>query len=181
MYIICGLCLRNNNRSVVFFWNVYFLQGVYPTTAEKFFDLLLSDSSNFTNEYRAARKDSHLTVSCRLSHPSCIHQYLLLIVSHSCGQVCCCMIHSGTSLMEAWVLLCTFEDYFYKNELLQYLERNKPSNWLHSKSCDLRPVMEWYCLAEASELTKIIIFFLWPIYGEIYPSYLYSMQCIDDF
>lgn len=36
--------------------------GVYPTTAEKFFELLLSDSSNFTNEYRAARKDAHLTI-----------------------------------------------------------------------------------------------------------------------
>ncbi|KAL8104448.1 BAG-associated GRAM protein 1 isoform X1 [Apium graveolens] len=36
--------------------------AVYPTTAEKFFELLLSDSSNFTNEYRAERKDAHLTI-----------------------------------------------------------------------------------------------------------------------
>ncbi|GAY44771.1 hypothetical protein CUMW_084430 [Citrus unshiu] len=34
--------------------------GVFPCTAEQFFTLLFSDDSNFTNEYRAARKDNNL-------------------------------------------------------------------------------------------------------------------------
>ncbi|KAH9727126.1 hypothetical protein KPL70_008535 [Citrus sinensis] len=33
---------------------------VFPCTAEQFFTLLFSDDSNFTNEYRAARKDNNL-------------------------------------------------------------------------------------------------------------------------
>lgn len=35
---------------------------VFPCTAEQFFDLLLSDGSNFTHEYRSARKDSNLNL-----------------------------------------------------------------------------------------------------------------------
>ncbi|POO02029.1 C2- GRAM domain containing protein [Trema orientale] len=35
---------------------------VFPCTAERFFNLLLNDDSNFTNEYRSARKDTNLTV-----------------------------------------------------------------------------------------------------------------------
>ncbi|PON77667.1 C2- GRAM domain containing protein [Parasponia andersonii] len=35
---------------------------VFPCTDEKFFNLLLNDDSNFTNEYRSARKDTNLTV-----------------------------------------------------------------------------------------------------------------------
>ncbi|XP_031125283.1 BAG-associated GRAM protein 1-like isoform X1 [Ipomoea triloba] len=42
------------------------LSGIYndifPCTAEEFFGILLSDGSNFTQEYRAARKDSNLTM-----------------------------------------------------------------------------------------------------------------------
>ncbi|XP_019189176.1 PREDICTED: BAG-associated GRAM protein 1-like isoform X3 [Ipomoea nil] len=42
------------------------LSGIYndifPSTAEEFFRILLSDGSNFTQEYRAARKDSNLTM-----------------------------------------------------------------------------------------------------------------------
>ncbi|XVF37577.1 hypothetical protein REPUB_Repub20aG0021300 [Reevesia pubescens] len=33
---------------------------VFPCTAEQFYNLLLSDESSFTNEYRSARKDSNL-------------------------------------------------------------------------------------------------------------------------
>ncbi|KAK9205725.1 hypothetical protein WN943_015994 [Citrus x changshan-huyou] len=36
---------------------------VFPCTAEQFFTLLFSDDSTFTNEYRAARKDTNLVVS----------------------------------------------------------------------------------------------------------------------
>ncbi|XP_052293176.1 BAG-associated GRAM protein 1 isoform X7 [Citrus sinensis] len=35
---------------------------VFPCTAEQFFTLLFSDDSNFTNEYRAARKDNNLVM-----------------------------------------------------------------------------------------------------------------------
>ncbi|KAL7619034.1 hypothetical protein Lser_V15G02869 [Lactuca serriola] len=35
---------------------------VFPSTAEQFLDLLLSDGSNFTSEYRAARKDTNLNI-----------------------------------------------------------------------------------------------------------------------
>ncbi|KDO64005.1 hypothetical protein CISIN_1g0251472mg, partial [Citrus sinensis] len=35
-------------------------EDVFPCTAEQFFTLLFSDDSNFTNEYRAARKDNNL-------------------------------------------------------------------------------------------------------------------------
>ncbi|KVI00339.1 C2 calcium-dependent membrane targeting [Cynara cardunculus var. scolymus] len=35
---------------------------VFPRTAEQFFDLLLSDSSNFTSDYRSARKDTNLNM-----------------------------------------------------------------------------------------------------------------------
>ncbi|XWS09426.1 hypothetical protein CRYUN_Cryun40dG0083700 [Craigia yunnanensis] len=42
------------------------LVGIYndgfPCTAEQFFNLLLSDDSSFTNEYRSARKDTNLTM-----------------------------------------------------------------------------------------------------------------------
>ncbi|KAL6203116.1 hypothetical protein ACLB2K_026819 [Fragaria x ananassa] len=34
----------------------------FPCTAENFFNLLLSDNSNFTNEYRSARKDTNLVI-----------------------------------------------------------------------------------------------------------------------
>ena len=65
---------------------MYFLQGVYPTTAELFFKLLLNDDSNFTNEYRAARKDAHLSVSYGLCHASCINifyfYYLIVVVKY---------------------------------------------------------------------------------------------------
>lgn len=40
-----------------------FLQDVFPHTAEQFYNLLLSDDSSFTNEYRAVRKDTNLSVS----------------------------------------------------------------------------------------------------------------------
>ncbi|KAK8703518.1 hypothetical protein V6N13_047174 [Hibiscus sabdariffa] len=35
---------------------------VFPCTAEQFFDLLLSDDSSFTNEYRSVRKDTNLVM-----------------------------------------------------------------------------------------------------------------------
>ncbi|KAK9725197.1 hypothetical protein RND81_05G128300 [Saponaria officinalis] len=35
---------------------------VFPCTAERFFNLLLSDDSNYTNEYRSARKDSNVII-----------------------------------------------------------------------------------------------------------------------
>ncbi|CAH9117192.1 unnamed protein product [Cuscuta europaea] len=35
---------------------------VFPCNAEQYFGILLSDGSNFTQEYRAARKDSNLTI-----------------------------------------------------------------------------------------------------------------------
>ncbi|KAE8674637.1 hypothetical protein F3Y22_tig00111741pilonHSYRG00054 [Hibiscus syriacus] len=35
---------------------------VFPCTAEKLYNLLLSDDSNFTNEYRSSRKDKNLTM-----------------------------------------------------------------------------------------------------------------------
>lgn len=35
---------------------------VFPRTAEQFFDLLLSDSSTFTSDYRSARKDTNLNM-----------------------------------------------------------------------------------------------------------------------
>ncbi|VFQ82859.1 unnamed protein product [Cuscuta campestris] len=35
---------------------------VFPCTAEQFFEMLLSEGSNFTQEYRAVRKDSNLTI-----------------------------------------------------------------------------------------------------------------------
>ncbi|XP_059655183.1 BAG-associated GRAM protein 1 isoform X2 [Cornus florida] len=35
---------------------------VFPSTAEQFFELLLNDDSNFTNEYRSVRKDANLTM-----------------------------------------------------------------------------------------------------------------------
>ncbi|KAJ4843732.1 hypothetical protein Tsubulata_031476 [Turnera subulata] len=35
---------------------------VFPCTAEQFFNLLLSDDSKFTNEYRSDRKDTNLTM-----------------------------------------------------------------------------------------------------------------------
>lgn len=34
----------------------------FPCTAEQFFNLLLSDDSNYTNEYRSARKDSNVII-----------------------------------------------------------------------------------------------------------------------
>ncbi|KAM5583982.1 BAG-associated GRAM protein 1 [Rosa sericea] len=34
----------------------------FPCTAENYFNLLLSDNSNFTNEYRSARKDTNLVI-----------------------------------------------------------------------------------------------------------------------
>ncbi|KAI4373995.1 hypothetical protein MLD38_012046 [Melastoma candidum] len=37
-------------------------KDVFPCSAEKFFDLLLSDDSKFTTEYRTARKDSKLLI-----------------------------------------------------------------------------------------------------------------------
>ncbi|XP_024024614.1 BAG-associated GRAM protein 1 isoform X2 [Morus notabilis] len=40
--------------------NIY--NDVFPCTAENFFNLLLSDNSTFTNEYRSARKDTNLTM-----------------------------------------------------------------------------------------------------------------------
>ena len=43
----------------------FFPQDVFPCTAEKYFNLLLSDDSNFIKEYRAARKDTNLTVSAK--------------------------------------------------------------------------------------------------------------------
>ncbi|PHT40205.1 hypothetical protein CQW23_19059 [Capsicum baccatum] len=43
------------------------LSGIYndifPCTPQQFFDLLLADGSNFTNDYRTARKDSNLNES----------------------------------------------------------------------------------------------------------------------
>ncbi|XP_047317140.1 BAG-associated GRAM protein 1-like isoform X2 [Impatiens glandulifera] len=36
--------------------------GVFASTAEQFFDIFLSDGSNFTNEYRAVRKDTNLSI-----------------------------------------------------------------------------------------------------------------------
>lgn len=39
-----------------------FHQDIFPCTAEQFFELLLKDGSSFTNEYRAVRKDTNLTV-----------------------------------------------------------------------------------------------------------------------
>ncbi|XP_047334549.1 BAG-associated GRAM protein 1-like [Impatiens glandulifera] len=36
--------------------------GVFASTAEQYFDIVLSDGSNFTNEYRAIRKDTNLSV-----------------------------------------------------------------------------------------------------------------------
>ena len=38
-------------------------QDNFPCTAEQFFNLLLSDDSNYINEYRSARKDSEVIVS----------------------------------------------------------------------------------------------------------------------
>lgn len=38
-------------------------KDVLTCTAEQFFDLLLADGSNFTNEYRAAGKDFNINVS----------------------------------------------------------------------------------------------------------------------
>ncbi|KAL4632054.1 hypothetical protein ACB092_04G024700 [Castanea dentata] len=35
---------------------------VFPCTAEQFFNILLNDGSNFTNEYRSARKDTNLVM-----------------------------------------------------------------------------------------------------------------------
>ncbi|XP_076887251.1 BAG-associated GRAM protein 1-like [Bidens hawaiensis] len=35
---------------------------VFASTAEQFFDLLLSDGSNFTNDYRSSRKDTNLNI-----------------------------------------------------------------------------------------------------------------------
>ncbi|KAJ0871777.1 putative C2 domain, GRAM domain, PH-like domain superfamily, VASt domain, C2 domain superfamily [Helianthus annuus] len=35
---------------------------VFSSTAEQFFDLLLSDGSNFTNDYRTSRKDTNLNI-----------------------------------------------------------------------------------------------------------------------
>ncbi|KAL3506846.1 hypothetical protein ACH5RR_032228 [Cinchona calisaya] len=35
---------------------------IFPCTADQFFELLLNDGSSFTNEYRAVRKDSNLTM-----------------------------------------------------------------------------------------------------------------------
>lgn len=35
---------------------------IFPCTAEQFFELLLNDGSSFTNEHRAARKDTNLTM-----------------------------------------------------------------------------------------------------------------------
>ncbi|BBN70155.1 hypothetical protein Prudu_1440S001600 [Prunus dulcis] len=35
---------------------------VFPCTAEKFFNLLLSDGSNYLHEYRSARKDTNLVI-----------------------------------------------------------------------------------------------------------------------
>ncbi|KAK9200719.1 hypothetical protein WN944_015917 [Citrus x changshan-huyou] len=48
---------------------------VFPCTAEQFFTLLFSDDSKFTNEYRAARKDSNLVVSPTLSIASVVSNY----------------------------------------------------------------------------------------------------------
>ncbi len=44
------------------------MQDVFPCTAEQFFNILLNDDSNFTNEYRSARKDSNLVVSNKLAY-----------------------------------------------------------------------------------------------------------------
>lgn len=43
-----------------------FSQGVFPTTADQCFELLFSDSSSFTKEYRSTRKDTDLTVSFKI-------------------------------------------------------------------------------------------------------------------
>ncbi|XP_039033114.1 BAG-associated GRAM protein 1-like [Hibiscus syriacus] len=37
-------------------------QDAIPCTTEKLYNLLLSDDSNFTNEYRSSRKDKNLTI-----------------------------------------------------------------------------------------------------------------------
>ena len=41
-------------------------QGVFPSTTEQFFDLLLSDGSNFMIEYRSSRKDTNIIVSTKV-------------------------------------------------------------------------------------------------------------------
>ncbi|GAA0160737.1 hypothetical protein LIER_17225 [Lithospermum erythrorhizon] len=40
--------------------NIY--NGVFPCSAEQFFELLLNDGSSFTNEYRAVRRDTNLNM-----------------------------------------------------------------------------------------------------------------------
>lgn len=39
---------------------VHIYNDVFPCTAEQFFNILLNDGSNFTNEYRSVRKDTNL-------------------------------------------------------------------------------------------------------------------------
>lgn len=59
-----------------------FCQDVFPCTAEKFFNLLLNDDSNFTSEYRSARKDTNLTVSTKTAYTACTYWIALFSNMH---------------------------------------------------------------------------------------------------
>lgn len=58
-----------------------FFQDTFSCTAEKFFNLLLNDDSNFTNEYRSARKDTNLLVSTKPAYST--YAYVEVIISFS--------------------------------------------------------------------------------------------------
>ena len=74
----------------------FFPQDVFPCTAENYFNLLLSDDSSFTNEYRSARKDTNLTVSTKTAYNAriyCIATTMPLLTSHT--VLCHLMLHVG--------------------------------------------------------------------------------------
>lgn len=84
MHIILLLSLnREFDYSKPSLISLFFFQDAFPCTAENFFNLLLSDNSNFTNEYRSARKDTNLVVSifCVPSSASNYYMTTLCIIN----------------------------------------------------------------------------------------------------
>lgn len=65
MSVCCFHChlLFKSPFALWYFFCVDSLQGDFPSTAVQFFDLVLSDGSKFTTEFRSGRKDTNVKVS----------------------------------------------------------------------------------------------------------------------
>ncbi|KAJ0716718.1 putative protein kinase RLK-Pelle-CrRLK1L-1 family [Helianthus annuus] len=107
----------------------------FPTTAEQFFDLLLRDGSNFTNEYRSARKDTGLNVleTVQQAHDvpygSCFEVHCCWCVETIGKSSCTIKVQMGVKfkkwcILQSKIKVAAFNEYKKEVELMLQVARS---------------------------------------------------------